>query len=402
MDKVTERLAEIKKRRAEIDEELKEADKEQIEKLEKEVDDLNTEQEQLRKERLEVLNERGRNIEMPADRKRNKEDKDDEDKDPYDTLEYRRAFRNYIMHRDKSIFKRADETTETDDVGAIVPTTISDEVVQKLKDFGDIFNKVTVTNFQGGVEIPVGGTKPTAEWTSEGSVADKQKQSMDDTITFSYHKLQIRVAQTLLASTVSLDVWERVVAQNIAEAMVVKIEEAIISGDGSGKPEGIVEASTDVIPSENRIDFQTSDADYKGWVNKLIGNIPLAYRKRRNGVVLMNPATWDKYVQGLVDDNGQPVARTTYGLNGELSQRFLGREVILREEIPSLDEASDGDTVVIYGDLSEYIVNTNMQIRQRNYFDEDTDEYIQKSTMILDGKLADGYGFVLLNYDDGA
>ena len=42
------------------------------------------------------------------------------------------------------------------------------------------------------------------------------------------------------------------------------------------------------------------------------------------------------------------------------------------------------------------MVNSNMAITYRRYFNEDTDEWISKATMIADGKLADPYGVVLI------
>ena len=121
-------------------------------------------------------------------------------------------------------------------------------------------------------------------------------------------------------------------------------------------------------------------------------------RPYRSGVVLiLNDADWHKHIVGMVDSTGQPVARVNYGLDGSIEERFLGREVIAVEDLlPSIDEASVGDVVGVLVRLEDYMVNSNLAITYRRYFDENTDEWISKATMIADGKLADPNGVVII------
>lgn len=394
MDKNTERLVEIAKRRSEIEAEIAKAtESATLETLEQEVRSLNEETLQIRKSTVEKINEEGKEIKM---------EKEIIKTNNLETTEYRNAFRDYVLGKSKDVLNmRADAVTATTDVGAVIPTTIMNFVVQQLKDYGEILPLVTMTNIKGGVAVPVAGTKPTATWVSEGSVADKQKQQILGSVIFSYHKLQVRVANTLLSEVVTLELWEKTVAENIAEAMAVALESAVLLGSGVGQPLGILNdldegAGEGIVPVANQIEFGASDATYEGWLAKLISSIPLAYRKKRNGVVFMSHLTWDKYVWGLVDEYGQPVARVNFGMNGEEQLRLFGKTVILTELLPSLDSATEGDAVVLYADLSDYFLNSNMQMTLRQYFDENTDEFIRKATLIVDGKLTDGFGVVVL------
>lgn len=59
---------------------------------------------------------------------------------------------------------RAAETTTTADSGAVIPTTIMNEIIQKLESYGSIYAKVRKINVQGGVSIPIADLKPTAHW----------------------------------------------------------------------------------------------------------------------------------------------------------------------------------------------------------------------------------------------
>lgn len=395
MDKNTERLIKIAERRKAISEELKTADATKLEALEIEVKALNDETLQIRTSVVAQMNETGRETRID-----NKGPIEPEAEDVFASKEYRKQFRDFLTHKNDAILHRIDATTLTTDLGAVIPTTIQNRVIEEMKDYGDIFSRITITNFKGGVNIPIGGTKPTASWVTEGSVAAKQKKQITTSVTFGYFKLQIRVAASLEASTVSLDIFEKNVAQNIAEALVVKLEEAVINGVGTTEPTGI---TVDARITNVHEFTASTEATWEGWKEHLFGNIPLAYRKKKNGVILVNPATWDKYMDGMIEAvTKQPIARVTYGIDGAPLMRFFGKEVILTELLPSIDDADPEDIVVIYGDLAEYILNTNLQILTRIYFDEDTDENIQKSTMIADGKVADPFGFVLLKTPAGA
>ena len=315
--------------------------------------------------------------------------------DPHDTPEYRQAFMQYVTKGIKSeqLEFRADATTGTGDIGVIIPTTVLNKIVEKMKDYGRIWARVTKTSMQGGVEIPLSNAKPVATWVADGTMSDKQKKTVQGKISFSYHKLQCRVVVELVAGTVAMPVFEQTITDNIYEAMIIALETGIINGSGTGQPLGITKDTN--IPAEQIIDLNPIDFEkYKTWT-ELYAKIPRSYR---NGAVLiMADADWNKYIVGMVDGNGQPIARVNYGMDGIQSERLLGKEVIpLEDHLPSIDDAQAGDVVAILVKLSDYMVNSNMQLFYKRYFNEDTDEWISKSTLICDGKLADRNGVVLI------
>lgn len=394
MDVIKTRLAEIAQRRNEIRAQLEgELDIKILEELEEEVEELIEEEEELLEEeerlRKEVLAERSKGFKVIRPKPQ-----EERNVPLHESIKYREAFRNYVMGRSNDVLNmRADAATFTTDASAIIPTTIVDNIIKELASYGEILELVTFTNFKGGVSIPIAGTKPTASWVAEGTTAERNKQEVTGNVVFTYHKLQIQVSITLLAQTVTLDAWERLVAENVAEAMAVALEASVIEGTGTGQPLGILNEPR--IPANQKVGFGTADATYNGWLSKLIGSMPLAYRGKNN-VIIVNPLTWDKYMAGMVDEVGQPVARVNYGINGEEVQRFFGKRVILTESVPSLDDAEVGDAVAIFGDLSNYMINTNLAMNMRTYIDEATDEIVRKTTMIVDGKLADVNGLIIL------
>jgi len=400
------RLQEIENRKAEIRGLLENDGEADLDALEKELRGLADEEKELRR-RLDVAAsiEAGtvpevRVIDSTSAQKATVESRA---VDRHDTVEYRRAFMDYVTRGVKSehLEFRDNETTGTTglgDIGAVIPTTILNRIVEKMRETGRIWNRVTKTAIQGGVQIPISMAKPKATWvaagSAAGSMADKQKKAVTGNISFRYHKLQVRVAVELVAATVALPVFEATIADNIAEAMVAALDEAIIAGSGTGEPRGIVNHTN--IPAGQVVEIGAADfGKYETWT-ELLGKVPRSYR---SGVaIIMNDADWNKYIVGMVDSAGQPIARVNYGLNGTIEERLLGREVIAIEEeyLPSIDAAEEDDVVAILVRLEDYMVNSNMGITYRRYFDENTDEWISKATMIADGKLADPNGVVLI------
>ena len=81
--------------------------------------------------------------------------------DKYGSMEYRKAFMKYVC-RGEALPKeyRADVVSKSTDVGAVIPTTVLNQIVEKLESTGMILALVTRTAYKGGVSIPVSTVKP--------------------------------------------------------------------------------------------------------------------------------------------------------------------------------------------------------------------------------------------------
>lgn len=401
MEELENKIKELEEKISKLEEELKkkgdeatkEENEERLEEIEKEVDDLNKEKAELEESRSKIIKQvevrKKASFNPIATYRMGTSANVGGDMNNKD-LEKRQAFMNYIL-TGKLPEKREDLVTLTSDAAAAIPTTIMKRVVTELKEYGQIWAKVTKSNVKGGVSIPVASLKPKATWVGEGKVADKQKYPVDGNISFLYNKLQCRVAITLETDTTTLEVFEDSLVEGIKEAMVVALEQSIISGDGNKKPLGIInhEGVKTVELTEDEI------ATYKGWI-KAKKEVPARYKKRIN--FILNDSDFTNYIEGMVDKNGQPVGRVNYGLNGEETTKVLGKEAILVEDdyLPSFDDAQVGEVFGIIADLTDYIFNSNMQMVIKRYLDEDTDEWITKATLIGDGKMSSKQSIVLL------
>lgn len=334
---------------------------------------------------------------LPKTVENSKDKKEERNADPRSTVEYRSAFRDYVINGTQSeLLKRADSITNTTNLGAIIPTTIMTEVIKKMKLLGDVYARLRKTNILGGVEYPIDATNLVATWVAEGSVSDKQNGDLSASVSFKYHKLQCKVATTLLALTVSLDMFEGEMATAIAEAMIIAVEDSVFNGTGTGQPLGVLNDTR--ILAGQKVEFDSAtDANWAGWKSKLFTKIPAAYRKGPNrGVILCSYGTWDALIDGMTDTTGQPIARVTTGINAEEAYRFNGYEVIPVTYLPDYDTATASEPFLVYMNLNQYALNSNLQIAYKTYMDEDLDQQIQKATMICDGKILNAEHVVIL------
>ena len=320
--------------------------------------------------------------------------------DPIDTPEYRQAFMDFVC-RGVSIpaEMRADATTTTSDASAAIPTTLANEIVTKVESYGEIYSRVRKMNVQGGVEISILTLKPSATWISADtatSESDKKKLQANSKITFSYYGLECKIAQTLLTNVTTIQAFQNMFTTLAAEAIAKAMDIAIIKGTGSGQPTGIAVDSK--VPAANTITLSASDvASWSAWKKKVFAKMGKSYR---NGAFIMAQGTFDGYIDGMVDSNGQPIGRINYNVvqNGGESYRFGGKEVITTEStvISDYDSASSGDVFAIFVNLDDYVINSNMQLQSVRWVDNDTNEIKNKVIMICDGKLVDANGVLII------
>lgn len=310
---------------------------------------------------------------------------DREEKDFYDSVEYRKAFMNYVVNGTPipQNLKNENGNTKTSDIGSVIAPTVIRRIIEKMETSGMILPLMTRTAYAAGVTVPTSSVKPEATWVAEGATSDKQKKTTGQ-IDIKGYKLRCAVSMSLESSVMSLEIFETVFIRNVSEAMVKALEKAAIDGSGSGQPKGVLK---ETAPSRQALEI-AADADptYEDLVAAEAA-LPLAYE---NGAVWnMTKKTFMKYV-GMVDGNGQPIARVNYGIDGKPERTLLGRKAVLNEYMTSIDATLSADTVVAFlFDWSDYMLNTNYAMRVKTYEDNDTEDKITKAVMICDGKAID-------------
>ena len=321
-----------------------------------------------------------------------------DDVDYTETLEYRKAFKKYVQSEgtDMPAELRNGDVTSTVETGAAIPMTVMNEVINTVrKRYGNLYSKVTKTAIQGGVEIPVGALKASFKWIKEGTVSPRQKAGNLEPITFKYNTAEIRVAQTFLSSIVTLSAFEAKLTEIIAIAYLEAMDYGIINGSGKGSMLGILNDPR----VTNTITMTAAEINnWTKWRTKFFKNLPLGYR---SGSFIFPVSTVDEYLETMADSNNNPVFRQTADLvvnDGDAinpNGRFFGREISLVEPdiIADFDSASAGDVIGIYWQPEEYAINENFGFTMRRYFDDETNEWVDKALVVVDGKTVNPTGF---------
>ena len=302
--------------------------------------------------------------------------------DMYDTVEYRTAFMNLMVNGtplpDK--FKNAAGPTKTTDTPAVISPIVVNRIVEKMQLLGNILPLVTHTAFPAGVTVPTSSVKAVATWVAEGGTSDKQKLTLSQ-IDIKGYKLRCAVSMTLEAATMTLDVFETFFVDSVSKAMVWAQEEAFFNGTGSGQPKGVLK---ETAPDGQNIDIAAAKEPTYQTLVDAEGALPAAYEA--NAVWNMTKKTFMKFM-GMVDADGQPIARINYGLGGAPERYLLGRRVVINEHMTSLGATLSAPTVVAFlFDWGDYMFNTNYAMRVKQYEDDDTEDQIAKAVMIADGK----------------
>lgn len=346
-----------------------------------------------------VVKDENRSLEPLATmRSNNAQSRSKKNTDIYATVEYRTAFMNFCKNGTPIPKEmRGDAITTTSDASAVIPTTILNEIVKEMSVYGNLYDEVRKLNIQGGVEVPILSLKPVATWITADtgtSESDKQKLQANTKVSFSYYGLECKLSQTLLVNVTTLEMFEAQFVPLATEAMVQALDIAIINGSGSGEPLGVVNDTR--VPAGNVVTLDPSQiGSWQGWKQNVFAIMKKAYR---DGKFYMAQSTYDAYIDGMVDDNGQPIGRVNYGIDGDETYRFAGRIVDTVEDdvIKAYDNADTDDVIAVFFKPTDYAINSNMQMTTKRWVDDDKNEINNKVIMIADGKLIDPYGVIII------
>lgn len=399
-------LANLKKRSDESNDvnEVKEigsqidAVKEEITEAQGKLNEIEAEEKKTAKEENEEARSAFNPSNVLSSAKMNEKRGDENMEDSRATMEYRKAFMDYVQRGTKSDLlqfeKRNDDSGVAADLGVLIPSTVIQSIMTGVeKVYGQLYSRVRKTNVKGGVKYPIGSFGATFHRIAENGKSDRQNAGeVTGSVTFTYNIGEIRIARSLLQTVLSVQAFETKFAEVIVKAYVEAMDKEIMVGDpDDGQCEGILKS--DRVLEENIIEFTPDEmADWKEWQKKLFSIIPLSMRAL-NPEFVMTANTYEANIKTLSDDNNRPVATETFNpVDGAEICKFKGKNVVLVEEdiVENFNDASNGEVFGMYWVPEEaYAINTNMEFVVREYFDEDLNQFVKKALVINDGKVLD-------------
>ena len=319
------------------------------------------------------------------------------EEDYFASMEYRNAFRQFALNG--TPITRNGEVISTQESGAAIPVTVMNDVINTVKKrYGNLYSKVRKLSVPGGIEWPVGALRATFKWVTEATVSPRQKTDALGKVSFKYNVAEIRIAQTFLSSLLTLSSFETRLAEIIAIAYLEAMDKGIVLGSGDGQMLGIL---NDARVTHNVTMTAAKMSNWTEWRKTFFAALPLGYR---NGEFIFASSTVDSYLETMADSNNNPIFRQATGLevgDGDdrfPNGRFFGRDLSLVEPdvLPDFDTASANDVIGIYWQPDQYAINENFGFTMRRYYDDETNEWVDKALVVCDGKILNPEGFYLI------
>lgn len=270
--------------------------------------------------------------------------------------------------------------------GQTVAITFADSIYRKMRDVSTVMaaNARVLRTANGEPMIfPRQTGFASATWVAEAAQLTESYPTVD-TVSLGSHKLALiqYVSRELVEdNNVSLLAF---LADDAGAAIGQALGSAFISGDGSGKPTGVlVDAATAVtaasatsVTTDELIDLQHS--------------IPRV--QRAGAVFVLNDGTVAE-VRKLKDANGQYIWQPS--LTAGAPDVLLGSPVLVD---PAMPTTAAGNDAVLFGDLSGYLVRMVGGIRSErsDEFKFDTDVIAIRHIVRADGQLIDTTGIRVL------
>ena len=258
--------------------------------------------------------------------------------------EYRQNFWN--MMRSKTPMPQVVNALQigTDSEGGyLVPDEYERTLVEALEE-ENVFRQLAkvIRTSSGDRKIPVVATKGTASWIDEEGAYTESDDSFGQ-VSIGAYKLgtMIKVSEELLNDSV-FDL-EAYISREFARRIGAKEEEAFFTGDGSGKPLGVLAATGG---AETGVTAASATAITADELIDLFYSLKAPYR--RNAVWVLNDSTI-KAIRKLKDNQGQYLWQPS--LTAGAPDLLLGKPVRTSAYMPAI--AADAKTVA-FGDFSYY------------------------------------------------
>ncbi|MDP0489296.1 MAG: phage major capsid protein [Fusobacterium sp. JB020] len=322
---------------------LSSEDTQTYERMENEIVNLGKEIE--RQERLEKL-ERELNSPINSPLTTKPGDMENSKKKGRGSNEYTSAFWKQIRARDGIVtpeIRNALRIGVDTEGGYLVPDEFERMLVEALEEeniFRTIAHKMNTAS--GDKKIPIVSSKGSASWIDEGGAYPESDDAFGQ-VSIGAHKVgtMIKVSEELINDNV-FDL-EGYIAKEFGRRIGAKEEEAFFSGDGSGKPLGILAASggAKVGVTSSLITGIKFDE-----IIDLFYSLKAPYRK--NATWIVNDTTI-KALRKLKDGNGQYIWQPS--VTAGTPDSILNRPVQTSSYMPEL---TAGNKSVVFGDFSYY------------------------------------------------
>ena len=292
--------------------------------------------------------------------------------------EYKKAFWNQMRGRVSQEVYNALQVGTLTEGGYTVPDEFDRQLIEGLEDENIMRGLVHIIRTGSGQhKIPIVASHGTGSWVEEEGTIPESDDAFSQ-ISLSAHKFatMIRISRELLNDS-AFDLAAYIAHEFVRRAGAAE-EAAILAGDGSHKPIGLLHdtlgaqigvtaASATAITADELIDLQHS----------------LKSGYRRKACWIMNDATISA-IRKLKDGQGQYIWQP--GIKEGAPDMLFNQKVLMSNYMPLI---GSGSKVILYGDYSYYWLaeREGRTLERLNELYAVTDQVGFKMTERLDGRL---------------
>lgn len=292
--------------------------------------------------------------------------------------EYKNAFWQVMRNKAGFEVRNALQVGTDTEGGYLVPDEFEHTLIEALEE-ENIFRGLanTIQTSSGDRKIPIVATKGTASWVDEEGTIPESDDSFSQ-VSIGAYKLatMIKVSEELLNDSVFN--LESYIATEFGRRIGNKEEEAFFTGNGTGKPTGILDAT-----GGGQLGKTTSGATSISFdeIMDLFYSLKSPYRK--NATFLMNDSTV-KAIRKLKDGSGQYIWQPS--MTAGTPDTILNRPVLTSAYMP---EIASGNKTVVFGDFKYYWIadRQGRSFKRLNELFAVTGQVGFVATQRVDGKL---------------
>ncbi len=250
---------------------------------------------------------------------------------------------------------RADSNMLKADNGAVIPTTIANRIIERVKQIAPIYALATKFNVKGKLTFPVGKDAITTAYGTEFTKLESTKVGFDSLELDGHLVGALSKISNSLINNAQFDIVSYVV-NKVAESIAIFLENELING--TTKINGVLDTTnnTNVAKFETTADVPTTD--------ELIAMQVEIPQQNQSGCMWLVSNKTLVALRQLKDGNNR------YLLQDDITNGFgytlLGKPVMVSDNMK--------DTNVVYGDFAAMYVNVHedvaIQVLNEKYADE--------------------------------
>jgi HK97 family phage major capsid protein len=263
--------------------------------------------------------------------------------------EFRSAFYRYISVpsvSDLDVEEHRALTKGTASAGGyLVPTGFYDQIIRSLRWMGSVANLATefVTDSGETIQVPANTAHGTAAWLAESGSYSPSDETFGQVNLGAYKATtKVIVSEELLEDS-AFDL-EAFLAREIGERIGVLENTAYIKGDGTGKPQGLVQATGTASNLGSDVTAATGNATSFSYSALVTSIFSLSKQYRDNASFIVSDSS-ARNLYLMLDSQNRPLWNVNLATTGP--DTFLGYPIYTDPDMPA---PAAGNISAIFGD----------------------------------------------------